>query len=107
MVESSRIAEGMAKLGHYGTIKLKCRKFVENWTSKLIICSRMGQCAVSGLNAILCFHWFTNCVLLFDKKSITRMLVTFGICLRQYFDTRYLVFYNTSPPRMFLSLDLL
>ena len=23
------------------------------------------------------------------------------------FDTRYLVFYNTSPPRMFLSLDLL
>ena len=29
------------------------------------------------------------------------MLVTFGICLKQYFDTRYLVFYNTSPPRMF------
>ena len=26
---------------------------------------------------------------------------------KQYFDTRYLVFYNTSPPRMFLSLDLL
>ena len=25
----------------------------------------------------------------------------------QHFDTRYLVFYNTSPPRMFLSLDLL
>ena len=25
----------------------------------------------------------------------------------KYFDTRYLVFYNTSPPRMFLSLDLL
>ena len=35
------------------------------------------------------------------------MLVTFGICLKQYFDTRYLVFYNTSPPRIFLSLDLL
>ena len=35
------------------------------------------------------------------------MLVTLGICLKQYFDTRYLVFYNTSPPRMFLSLDLL
>ena len=33
------------------------------------------------------------------------MLVTFGICLKQYVDTRYLVFYNTSPPRMFLSLD--
>ena len=37
----------------------------------------------------------------------TRMLVTLCICLKQYFDTRYLVFYNTSPPRMFLSLDLL
>ena len=32
---------------------------------------------------------------------------TFGICFKQHFDTRYLVFYNTSPPRMFLSLDLL
>ena len=40
-------------------------------------------------------------------KSNTRMLVTFGICFKQHFDTRYLVFYNTSPPRMFLSLDLL
>ena len=35
------------------------------------------------------------------------MLVTLCFCLKQYFDTRYLVFYNTSPPRMFLSLDLL
>ena len=35
------------------------------------------------------------------------MLVTFGICLKHHFDTRYLVFYNPSPPRMFLSLDLL
>ena len=32
------------------------------------------------------------------------MLVTFGIC---FDDTWYLVFYNPSPPRMFLSLDLL
>ena len=29
------------------------------------------------------------------------MLVTFGICFKQHFDTRYLMFYNTSPPRMF------
>ena len=29
------------------------------------------------------------------------------ICLKQYFDTRYLVFYNTSPPRMLLCLDFL
>ena len=35
------------------------------------------------------------------------MLVTFGICFKQHFDTRNLVFYNPSPPRMFLSLDLL
>ena len=34
------------------------------------------------------------------------MLVTFGICFKQHFDTRYLVFYNPSIPRMFLSLDL-
>ena len=66
-----------------------------------------GECAVPGLNATFCFLWFTNCVLLFDKNLNTRMLVTFGICFKQHFDTRYLVFYNTSPPRMFLSLDLL
>ena len=35
------------------------------------------------------------------------MLVTFGVCFKQHFDTRYLVFYNPSPPRMLLSLDLL
>ena len=35
------------------------------------------------------------------------MLVTFGICFKQHSDTRYLVFHNPSPPRMFLSLDLL
>ena len=35
------------------------------------------------------------------------MLVAFGICFKQHFDTRYLLFYNPSPPRMFLSLDLL
>ena len=29
------------------------------------------------------------------------------ICFKQHFDTRYLVFYNPSPPRMYLSLDLL
>ena len=33
------------------------------------------------------------------------MLATFGICFKQHFDTRYLMFYNLSPPRMFLSLD--
>ena len=30
-----------------------------------------------------------------------------GICFKQHFDTRYLGFYNPSPPRMFLFLDLL
>ena len=28
------------------------------------------ECAVPGLNAILCFLWFTNCVLLFDKNLL-------------------------------------
>ena len=46
------------------------------------------------------------CLALWSQPN-TRMLVTLCICLKQYFDTRYLVFYNTSPPRMFLSLDLL
>ena len=35
------------------------------------------------------------------------MLVIFGICFEQHFDTRYLVLYNPSPPMMFLSLGLL
>ena len=35
------------------------------------------------------------------------MLVVFGICFKQHFNTRYLVFHNPPPPRMFLSLDLL
>ena len=30
----------------------------------------IGVCAVPGLNATFCFHWFTNCVLLFDKNLI-------------------------------------
>ena len=35
------------------------------------------------------------------------MLVTFGICFKQHCDTRYLMFYTPSLPRMFLSLDFL
>ena len=66
-----------------------------------------GECAVPGLNAIFCFLWFTNCVLLFDKSDDSRMLAAVGICFKQHFVTKYLVFYNPSPPRMFLSLDLL
>ena len=49
----------------------------------------------------------TNCVLLYDKWSHTRMFVTFGICFKQHLDTSYLAFCNPSPPRMFLPLDLL
>ena len=41
------------------------------------------------------------------NSLILRMLVTFGICFKQHFDTSYLAFYNLSPPRMFLPLDLL
>ena len=35
------------------------------------------------------------------------MLVNIGICFKQHIDTRYFAFYNPSPPRMFLPLDLL
>ena len=65
-----------------------------------------GECAVPELNVTFCFLWFTNCVLFCDKKSNIRMLVTFGICFKQHFDTRHLAFCNLSPPRMFLLLDL-
>ena len=52
-----------------------------------------------------CFLLFTSSVLLSDDNSL--IFVTFGICFKQHFDTRYLVFHNPSPHRMFLSLDLL
>ena len=35
------------------------------------------------------------------------MLVTFGICFKHHFETRYLVLCSISPPRMFLPLGLL
>ena len=75
--------------------------------------------ALSLHNALFKFHWMNwqwnihafrllhicerldNVFVLF----YTSMLVTFGICFKQHFDI--LVFYNTSPPRMFFSLDLL
>ena len=51
-----------------------------------------------------------NLVSTFLKNSLiffTKTLVTFGICFKQHFDTRHLVFCKPSPPRMFLLLDLL
>ena len=56
-----------------------------------------------------CFLWFTNCVFLSDDNSLIPgwlWLLAFVFCFKQQFDTRYLVFYNPSPPRTFLSLDL-
>ena len=46
---------------------------------------------------------FCSLMIIFD----TKLLVSFGICFKQHFDTEVLVFYNPSPPWMFLSLDLL
>ena len=55
-----------------------------------------------------CFLWFTNCVLLSDDNNlIPGCLWRLTFCFKQHFDTRYLVFYNPSPLRKFLSLDLL
>ena len=62
----------------------------------------LGECAVPMLNAT--FLWFVSCSVI---NSNTRLLVTFGICSKQHFDTRYAAFRNLSPPRMFLPLDLL
>ena len=42
---------------------------IQYWRSCTASCS-IGECAVPGLNAILCFLWFTNCVLLFDNNLI-------------------------------------
>ena len=39
---------------------------IQYWRSCTPSCS-IGECAVPSLNAILCFLWFTNCVLLFDN----------------------------------------
>ena len=55
---------------------------------------------------ILVFLVYQLCLAIWYKSN-TRMLVTFGICFKQHFDTRYLVFYNPTPPRIILSLDLL
>ena len=51
----------------------------------------------------LVFFGFTNCVLLYDNKTDTRMPVTIGIRFKQHFDTRYFAFCNLSPPRVFCS----
>ena len=56
---------------------------------------------VTDLTIELYWHRGGN-VLVFNHSSYP-----FGICFIQHFDTRYLVFYNPSPPRMFLSLELL
>ena len=54
------------------------------------------------------FLWFTNCVLFFDKSLILGCLWPLVFVLNNTLILIwYLVFYNPSPPRMFLSLDLL
>ena len=64
-------------------------------------------CVVSG-SWVECHFFFSNCVLPSDDKSLIpgySWLLVF--VLNNTLDTRYLVSYNPSPPRMFLSLDLL
>ena len=56
---------------------------------------------------IIVFLGLTYCVLFYNNKTITRMLVTIGIRFKQHLDTRYFAFCNLSAPGMFLSLDLL
>ena len=53
------------------------------------------------LMSLVVWFGFTNCVLLYDDKTNTRVFVTVGIRFKQHFDTRYFVFCNLSPPKMF------
>ena len=48
-----------------------------------------------------------QCVLLSGKWSNTRMLVIFGTCFKQHFDTRYCFYTISHLPECFLPLDLL
>ena len=95
-----------------------CYKYIYIYNGSVIQCWR--SCTLSRYIGL--YFWgvrgsWAECHFLFSLvyqlclalwyKSNTRMLVTFGICFKQHFDTRYLVFHNSSPPRMFLSLDLL
>ena len=66
-----------------------------------------GECAVPGMNATVWFLWFTNCVLLSDDNSLIPGCLWLLVFVLKHIDTRYLVFDNPSPHRMFLSLDLL
>ena len=66
-----------------------------------------GACGFSVECHLLFSLVSTICALLYGNKINTRMLVTIGICFKLYFDTRHFAFYNLSPSRMFLSLDLL
>ena len=70
---------------------------------EFLIWTQMEACGVGQF----CNTIVNPLVLFFDKSLILGCLWPFGICFKQHFDTRYLVFYNPSPPRMFLSLGLL
>ena len=65
-----------------------------------------GECAVPVWMPLVAFFGFTNCVLLYNNKTNTRMLMTIGVRLK-HLDSRYFAFCNLSPPRIFLPLDLL
>ena len=54
---------------------------------------------------LVAFFGFTNCVLLYNNKTNTGMLMTIGVHLK-HLDSRYFAFCNLSPPRIFLPLDL-
>ena len=70
--------------------------------------SHSKGCAVPGLNATFCCLCFTNCVLLSDDNSlIPGCLWLWVFVLNNTLILGILLFYNISPPRMFLSLDLL
>ena len=93
-----------------GRICIYNRSAIQYWRS----CTPSGSIGLyfwgvrgSWAECHISFSLVYQLCLTLSLKSNTRMLVTFGICFKQHCDTRYLVFYNPPPPRMFLSLDLL
>ena len=59
-------------------------------------------------------HYLERCCLdtnwTFENKfqsNLNQNTISNDICFKQHFDVRYFVFYNPSPPRMFLSVNLL
>ena len=93
-----------------GCIYTYTGSIIQNWwrcTTSQSIGLVLGSAWFLLWISLVVFFGITSCVLLYDNKTNTRMLVTTVIHFKQHFDIRYFASCNLSPPRMFSSLDLL